>query len=68
MTDTQITPEDIESKFRDVADQVGDVAGNSKKKALLSGGILGFAILLIAFLLGKRSGKKKSSVVEIRRM
>ncbi len=65
---SQITPEDIESSFRDVADQIETVAESKKQTAAIGIGIAGVIVLVVAFLLGRRSGKKKSSVVEIRRM
>lgn len=65
---SQITPEDIESSFRDVADQIETVAESKKQTAAIGISIAGVIVLVVAFLLGRRSGKKKSSVVEIRRM
>ena len=65
---SQITPEDIETSFRDVADQIETVAESKKQTAAIGVGIVGAIVLIVAFLLGRRSGKKKSSVVEIRRM
>jgi len=66
--DTKITPQDIENKLKALQ---GDVKGkvDDKKSTIASmaaGG--GFVLLLIVFLLGKRSGKKRSAVVEIRRI
>jgi len=66
--DTKITPQDIENKLKALQ---GDVQGkvDDKKSTIASmaaGG--GFVLLLIVFLLGKRSGKKRSAVVEIRRI
>lgn len=64
----KITPQDIENKLKalqgDVKSKVDD-----KKSAIatvVAGG--GLALLLLFFLLGKRSGKKRSAVVEIRRL
>lgn len=66
--DTKITPQDIENKLKALQ---GDVQGkvDDKKSTIASmaaGG--GFVLLLIVFLLGKRSGKRRSAVVEIRRI
>lgn len=65
---TKITPQDIENKLKALQ---GDVKGkvDDKKTTIASvaaGG--GFVLLLLMFLLGKRSGKKRSTVVEIRRL
>ncbi len=67
-TPTNITPQDLENKFRALQ---GDIQGrvDDKKSTIASvaaGG--GLVLLLLFFFLGKRSGKKKSTVVEIRRI
>ncbi len=68
MTETAgITPADIEAKFRDIQGQVDVVAEDSKKKMALAGGAGALIILLIVYVLGRRTGKRKSSVLEIRR-
>ncbi len=63
-----ITPADIEAKFRDVQGQIDVVADNSKKKVVAGGAVLAVIILLIVYMAGKRTGKKKSTVLEIRRL
>ena len=64
----KITPDDLERKFRALQ---GDVQGavDDKKPAvagIAAGG--GLMLLVLFFLLGKRSGKKRSAIVEIRRI
>ncbi len=64
----KITPEDLEGKLRAFQ---GDVQGKieSKKNTMLAIGAAGVTLLLIIFfLMGKRSGKKKTTLVEIRRI
>ncbi len=66
--DTKITPQDLENKLKALQ---GDVKGkvDDKKSTIATvaaGG--GFILLLLVFLLGKRSGTKRSAVVEIRRI
>ena len=67
-TPTKITRDDLESKLRAFQ---GDVQGkvDDKKSTLLAAGAgLGALLLIVFFLLGKRSGKKKTTFVEIRRI
>ncbi len=65
---TKITPEDIERKFRALQGDVQD-AVDDKKPALLSiAAGAGVVLLLLVFFLGKRAGKKRSAIVEIRRI
>jgi hypothetical protein len=64
----KITPADLERKFKALQ---GDIQGRvDDKKAsiatVVAGG--GLVLLLIVFLLGRRSGKKRSAIVEIRRL
>jgi hypothetical protein len=68
MAQQRITRDDLESKFRQLQDNVqGRV--EDKKQTLLSAGVAGgVLLLLIFFLLGKRRGKRKTTLVEIRRI
>ncbi len=65
---TKINPADIEAKFRDIQGQVDNVTGDGKKKAAIGGSVLAVILLLIIYTLGRSAGKKKSSVIEIRRI
>jgi len=63
-----VTRADIEAKLaqiRGVADDQVEVAEEATRSALIAGGIL---LIIIVFLLGKRRGRKKSTIVEIRRI
>lgn len=64
----KITPQDLENKFKALQ---GDIQGrvDDKKTSIATvaaGG--GLVLLVIFFLLGRRSGKRRSAVVEIRRV
>jgi hypothetical protein len=64
----RVTRDDLEAKFRDLQ---GGLQGkvDAKKPSLLAiAGGIGLVLLLLAFLIGKRSGKKKTTLVEIRRV
>ena len=66
--DTKITPQDLENKLRALQ---GDVQGkvDDKKSTIATAATAGGVMLLVIFfLLGRRSGKKRSAVVEIRRI
>lgn len=65
---TPIKREDIEAGLRSVVGEVEQKATSQARKMIpvaIGGGIL---FLLIAYMLGKRVGKTKSTVVEIRRI
>jgi hypothetical protein len=64
----RVTRDDLEAKFRAVQDDVQHKV-DDRKQSLVAGLAVGGLILLIAFfLLGRRSGKAKSTFVEIRRV
>ncbi|MET0146714.1 MAG: hypothetical protein ABW328_18280 [Ilumatobacteraceae bacterium] len=65
---TTITRDDLQRSFQSLQDGVrGEV--DDKRNTLLTGvGIGGLVIVILIFLLGRRSGKKKTTFVEIRRV
>jgi len=65
---TKITPEDLERKLRSLQGDVRGVVDDKKSTAAGIAAGAGILLLLIFFLLGKRSGKKRSAIVEIRRI
>jgi hypothetical protein len=68
MPDTHITRTDLEAKFREIQDDVQGKVVDQKdtmKMVAIAGGVV---VLLIFYVLGRRSGKKKTTIVEIRRV
>jgi hypothetical protein len=68
MAQQRITRDDLESRFRSLQDNVqGRV--EDKKRTLATVGIGGVVVLLLVFFfLGSRRGKRKTTLVEIRRV
>ena len=64
----KITRDDLEQKLRSFQGDVKGKVDDQKSNLMAAGAGLGTLLLLIFFLLGKRSGKKKTTVVEIRRV
>lgn len=59
---------DIEAKLREIRGEV-ETAGNSVKQyAIVAGAVVAVAVVALAFTLGKRKGKRKTTVVEVRRV
>lgn len=68
LIDRKITRDDLEAKFREIKGDVDKRARAAKDTAMpfaIAGGLL---VLFLVYLIGKRVGKKKSTVVEIRRI
>ena len=63
-----VTRADIEAKLaeiRGVTDETTEVAEGAAKTGLV---IAGVGVVIVAFLLGRRRGRKKSTIVEVRRI
>ena len=64
----KITPEDLRDKLQSFQGDIqGKVDDQKTSIATIAGGA-GMVLMILMFLLGKRSGKKKSAIVEIRRV
>ena len=67
--DRPVTRGDIESKLREIRGTAEDELPNPPEGAQRGGLAVGAAALLVvAFWLGRRRGRKKSTIVEIRRI
>jgi len=66
--DGRITRADIEGKLREMRGDVEDTAEAAKAPIMAIAGGVAVAIVIVAFLLGKRRGRRRSTVVEIRRV
>jgi hypothetical protein len=67
-TNGKITRGDIESKLHEMRGDVEESAEAAKTPIMAIAGGVAVAVVLLAFLLGKRRGRRKSTVVEIRRV
>jgi MYXO-CTERM domain-containing protein len=66
--DKPVTRADIEAKLaqiKGVTDDSTEVSEGAAKTGLV---VAGVAVLVVAFLLGRRRGYKKSTIVEVRRI
>ena len=65
---TKITREDLEQRFRSLQDAAKGKVDEKKNTFATIAGTGGILLVLLVFLLGRRSGKKKTTLVEIRRV
>jgi hypothetical protein len=65
---TTVTRADLEAKFRSIQEGVQSKVESTKPNLVAAGAAAGFLVLVIFYLLGRRSGKKRTTVVEIRRL
>lgn len=72
MSETQrarrITRDDIEEKFRDLQGGVDEAADQAVSYALAAGVAIVVGVVAVAYLLGRRKGRKKTTIVEVRRL
>ena len=66
--DGHVTRDDIEAKLRELRGEVDTAGDNAKQYALIAGAVVAVTVVAIAFAWGKRKGKKKTTVVEVRRV
>ncbi len=63
-----ITRDDIEARFRELNGEVGYEVEAARPQVLTVGVALAVAVIAIAFLAGRRRGRRRSAVVEVRRI
>ncbi|HXQ60820.1 MAG TPA: hypothetical protein VN796_00730 [Acidimicrobiales bacterium] len=64
----RISRGDLEAKLREVSGDVGQTVEAAKPK-IAGGAVAGLLlVVIVAYLLGRRRGRKRSAIVEIRRV
>jgi len=66
-TNGPITRDHIEAKFREIQGEASEVEAESRNSALLVVAAVAVGVVVIAFALGSRRGRRRRTVVEIRR-
>ncbi|MEY2610303.1 MAG: hypothetical protein EBX99_07850 [Acidimicrobiia bacterium] len=64
----RVSRQDIENKLRALQGDVQNKVEDRRSSLLAIAGGVGVALVVVFFLLGRRSGKRRSTVVEIRRL
>lgn len=68
MSTDKITPADIEAKFREFGSEVEETGDQAKQYVIMAAVGAGLVVFAVAFLAGRKRGRQKSTVVEIRRI
>lgn len=63
-----ISRDDIEAKLRELRGEVDSIGERAKSGAIVIGAVAAVALLATVYLLGRRKGKKRTTVVEVRRV
>jgi len=64
----QITREDLEAKLREIHGEVNKAVDSAKPAISAIAVAVGVTVIAVSFLIGRRMGRKKNTVVEIRRI
>jgi hypothetical protein len=65
---TPITRDDIEARFRDIQGEVETMETEVRDYLGIAVAAVAVTVVVLAFVLGSRRGKKRRTVVEIRRV
>jgi len=63
-----ITRGDLERKMREIQGEVDDTKESAQSTLLTVGAVAVVVVIAIAFLAGRRKGKKRTTIVEVRRL
>ncbi len=64
----KVTRADLEAKLSEIDAELADTGDAVKPKAMAIGVGALVVILILAFVLGRRKGEKKTTIVEVRRL
>lgn len=63
----RVTRSDLEKKFKELQDEVQGSTERNKMSLATAAAVGGVVVVFVAYALGRRSGRKRRSVLEIRR-
>ncbi|MEZ5142767.1 MAG: hypothetical protein R2726_23655 [Acidimicrobiales bacterium] len=67
-TGARIERDDIEAKFRELQGEVEIISDEAVNYAVVAGAAILVGVVVVAFWLGRRRGRRTRTVVEIRRV
>jgi hypothetical protein len=63
-----ITRDDLEAKLRELEGGVEETKESALSTAITVGAVVAVGVIAVAFMLGRRRGRKRTTVVEVRRI
>ena len=67
MAQARISRADLEAKFREVQDDLQGRLDDRRQGIIAVASAVGIVVLVVAYLFGRRAGRRKTTFVEIRR-
>jgi uncharacterized membrane protein YvbJ len=65
---SKISAADIESKLKALQGDVHDKVEDQKTNVMVAAGVIGLILVIAFYFLGRRSGHRRSTLVEVRRV
>jgi hypothetical protein len=65
---TPISRDDIEAKFRELQGEVEIIGEEARSYGLIAAAIVVVGLVAVAFVLGRRRGRRNRTIVEVRRI
>lgn len=59
---------DLEAKLRELQGEVDETKESATSMLLTVGAVVAVAVIAVAFFAGRRKGKKRTTIVEVRRI
>ena len=59
---------DLEAKFRELQGDVEHTARSATSTLVTVGAVVAVGVIAVAFFMGKRKGRRRSTIVEVRRI
>ena len=67
MSADKITPDDIRRKLADIQDEATSTVEGKKNQLIAVGAGIALLLVVIAFLLGRKGGVRRSTIIEVKR-
>ena len=67
-TGAVVTRGQIEAKLREISGEASEVGENIRQYVVVVGAAVAVAVVGLAFVLGKRKGRRRTTIVEVRRV
>ena len=64
----KITKADLEAKFAQLQSGATHTVADAKQKLMAAAAVGGIVVVVLSFLLGRRNGRRKNAIIEIRRV
>jgi hypothetical protein len=64
----KIDKSDLEAKLRELQGEVSETTESARSTLVTVGAVVAVGVIAIAFLIGRRKGRKRTTVVEVRRL